>query len=123
MICKYNNGTCLVGGLCDKAGKCHALPSERATPETACPPRSLALATCWASGKSHENSMKTETIKALIALCRAGQCSITLEACQTGVVAKVFSVRGHVSLQTSTYLDANDAASGENLENAIKRVQ
>lgn len=67
--------------------------------------------------------MNTETIKALIALCRAGQCSITLEACQTGVVAKVSSLRGHVTLQTSTYLDANDAASGENLENAIKRVQ
>jgi hypothetical protein len=48
MICKYNNGTCLVGGLCDKAGECHALPSERATPEAACQPRSLALAPCSA---------------------------------------------------------------------------
>ncbi len=67
--------------------------------------------------------MNTETIKALIALCRAGQCAIALEACQTGVVARVSSVRGHVALQTSEYLDANDPSAGEKLEKAVKRVQ
>ena len=67
--------------------------------------------------------MNTETIKALIALSRAGQCAITLEVCQTGVVANLSSVRGHVSLSTSTYLDANDPAAGDKLENAVKRIQ
>jgi hypothetical protein len=67
--------------------------------------------------------MKTETIKSLIELCRAGQCAITIEACTTGAVAKVSASRGHVLLQTSEYLDQNDPAVGEKLENAVKRVQ
>lgn len=67
--------------------------------------------------------MNTESIKALIDLCRSSQCAITLEACKTGVVATVRATRGKVAKQTSEYLDANDPASGEKLEAAIHSVQ
>lgn len=67
--------------------------------------------------------MKTESIKELIDLCRAGQCFVKLEASQTGVVALVTSSRGHVHLETSIYLDANDPENAEKLQTAIRRVQ
>lgn len=67
--------------------------------------------------------MKTESINELIEMCRAGNCSLRLEACKTGVVARVWSQRGDVALETSVYLDANDARSGEVLDNAIRRIK
>ena len=67
--------------------------------------------------------MKTESLKELIALCRAGQCSVKLDASQTGIVAQVEANRGHVNLQTSIYLDANDIDIAEKLQTAIHRVQ
>lgn len=67
--------------------------------------------------------MKTESIKELIALCRAGSCSIKLEGCTSGVVATVSSNRGKLALQTIEYLDVNDAGAAEKLEAAVKRVQ
>ena len=67
--------------------------------------------------------MKTESLKELIDLCRAGQCSVSMEACQTGIVANITANRGHVSLQTSVYLDANDKEIAEKLQTAIHRVQ
>lgn len=67
--------------------------------------------------------MKTEALKTLIQLCRDGNCSIKLEACQTGIVATVDSSRSHVNLNTSVYLDFNDKEIGEKLSIAIKRVQ
>lgn len=67
--------------------------------------------------------MKTESLKELINLCIAGQCSVKLEACQTGIVANITATRGHVNLQTSIYLDRNDAEIAEKLETAIQRVQ
>lgn len=67
--------------------------------------------------------MKTESIKELIVLCRAGQCAVSLEGCQSGVVAKVVATRGEVSKQTSVYLDSNDKEIGAKLEAAVQRVQ
>lgn len=67
--------------------------------------------------------MKTESLKELIDLCRAGQCAVKLEACQTGIVANIVANRGHVSLQTSIYLDPNDKEIAEKLQSAIQRVQ
>jgi len=46
-----------------------------------------------------------------------------MEACQTGIVANITANRGHVSLQTSVYLDANDKEIAEKLQTAIHRVQ
>lgn len=67
--------------------------------------------------------MKIESLKELIDLCRAGQCAVKLEACQTGIVAHVTANRGHVSLQTSIFLDPNDKEIAEKLQTAIGRVQ
>ena len=67
--------------------------------------------------------MRTESLKELIALCRAGQCSVTLEANQSGIVARVSSSRGGVILQTAVYLDANDEEISEKLETAVRRIQ
>jgi hypothetical protein len=67
--------------------------------------------------------MKTESIKELVELCRAGKCAVKLEACQTGVVAHVVANRGEVSKQTSVWLDNNDKEMAEKLEAAIRRVQ
>lgn len=67
--------------------------------------------------------MKTESIKELIALCQAGCCAIKLEGCASGVVATVSSNRGKLALQTTEYLDVNDASTAEKLEAAVKRVQ
>jgi len=67
--------------------------------------------------------MTNKEIKALIELCVSGHCAITLEACQTGVVASVKSMRGKVVLETSEYLDRNDNEVAEKLDAAIKRVQ
>jgi hypothetical protein len=67
--------------------------------------------------------MKTESLKELVELCRAGQCAVKLEACQTGVVAQVMTNRGEVSKQTSVWLDNNDPRMAEKLEAAIQRVQ
>ena len=68
-------------------------------------------------------AMKIESLKELIELCRAGQCAVTLEACQSGIVAKVVANRGEVSKQTSVWLDNNDKEMVEKLEAAIRRVQ
>jgi len=67
--------------------------------------------------------MKKESIKELIDLCRAGKCAVALEACQTGVVAKVTASRGNVFKQTSVYLDPNDADMAARLDAAIQDVQ
>lgn len=67
--------------------------------------------------------MKTESIKELIDLCRAAQCAVTLEGCQSGVVAKIMATRGEVSRQTSVYLDSNDREMADKLEAAVRRVQ
>jgi hypothetical protein len=67
--------------------------------------------------------MTTKTILELIAACEAGNCSITLEACKTGVVARIASNRGDVALEMSVYLDAQDAESGAKLNNAIRRIK
>jgi hypothetical protein len=67
--------------------------------------------------------MKTESIKELIALCRAGSCSIKLDGCATGIVATVTSNRGKLTLQTTEYLDVHDKEIAKKLEDAVKRVQ
>jgi len=67
--------------------------------------------------------MKTESIKELIDFCRAWQCAVKLEACQTGVVANVTSNRGKLFLQTSVYLDSNDKDMRDKLESAARLVQ
>jgi hypothetical protein len=67
--------------------------------------------------------MTTELINELIGACVDGNCSLRLEACKTGVVARVFSQRGDIALETSVYLDPNDARSGEVLKNAIRRIK
>ncbi len=67
--------------------------------------------------------MTTKSILELVEMCNAGNCSIRLEACKTGVVARVWSQRGDVALETSVYLDANDARAGEVLDNAIRRIK
>lgn len=67
--------------------------------------------------------MKQESLDELIELCRAGQCSINLDAAQTGIVAKVVAHRGRVNLETTVYLDRNDKEAADKLENAIHLVQ
>jgi hypothetical protein len=67
--------------------------------------------------------MKTESIKELVQLCIAGNCTVKLEACKTGTVAIVSSNRGEVFKQTSAWLDINDSAMDEKLKAAVGRVQ
>lgn len=67
--------------------------------------------------------MKTESIKELIDLCRAGQCAVKLEGCQTGVVAVIIANRGVVTKQTSVFLDPNDKEMADKLESAVHSVQ
>jgi FKBP-type peptidyl-prolyl cis-trans isomerase 2 len=67
--------------------------------------------------------MKTKTIIELIEMCVTGNCSIRLEACRTGVVARVNGERGDVAVETSVYLDANDPLAGQKLDNAIRRIK
>ena len=67
--------------------------------------------------------MKTESLKELIELCRAGKCSVKLEACETGIVAHVVAIRGGVSKTLSEWLDHNDARMDEKLREAVARVQ
>lgn len=67
--------------------------------------------------------MKTKTISELIEMCVTNRCAIRLEACTTGVVARVSGERGDVSVETSVYLDANDPDAGQKLDNAVKRIK
>jgi len=67
--------------------------------------------------------MKQESLDELIELCRAKQCSIDLDAAQTGIVAKVVAHRGRVNLETTVYLDRNDKEAAVKLKNAVESVQ
>ena len=67
--------------------------------------------------------MTIKSIQELITLCRAGSCAIELHVCQSGAGVTVRSHRKGVFMQTSEYLDANDAEAVEKLEAAVKRVQ
>jgi hypothetical protein len=66
--------------------------------------------------------MTTKTLKELVEMCRSGNCSIALEACTTGIVARVRSNREDVSLEKSVWLDANDADAGRVLDNAVSAI-
>lgn len=67
--------------------------------------------------------MKNESLRELVELCRAGSCAVTLEACQTGIVAQVTANRADTTRSTSQWLDRNDADMAGKLEAAIRRVQ
>lgn len=67
--------------------------------------------------------MNDQAIKSLIKLCQSAQVNITLEACQTGVVAKVSASRGGVHSETYAYLDQNGTENAKLLEHAVQRVQ
>ena len=67
--------------------------------------------------------MKTEALKELVELCNTGDCTVQLEASKSGIVTIVQAHRNGVSLQTSVYLDRNDAKMGEVLQATVDRVK
>jgi hypothetical protein len=66
--------------------------------------------------------MTTKTLNELIEMCRIGNCAITLEACTTGIVARVRANRQDVSLEKSVWLDANADYAGRMLDNAVRAI-
>lgn len=66
--------------------------------------------------------MTTETIKELIGMCRDGRCLINLEACSTGIVAKIKASRGSMGVEMSVWLDANDKCAPAKLTKAVRQI-